>query len=970
MTPEEFQSLLKPDDIRGQYTLQDADRLVRAVAGLKEGERKKLAKIAAQFFREAAPFSQREFASVAVLATCPLSQARVVRGFLESFEPAALQVLVDRRPAWIDDWVASKLAGQWWEIRWTFLRSLIREGVCEKPRSEGYIRLLAHSLPHAGEQSVSEWLLAEPDVLEDVWQFFQVDIGAFFEHSRWIAVFQVLADQGRLDRQRLLDASLRSLDNGFADASLKGYLNLFQTLKPTPAERAARQKRFLELLSHRASSVVAFALGQLEQLEQEHALDAEAFLASARSVFALKAKAQPKTALSLAAKIAKSRPELVPSAINFAVQALSHDSSEVQERGVALLEKWLPRAHPNHAVVIRERLSGASPTLRDRLQAIVSQLGGELPERQTEAPAAPDDFLAGFIQAASSIDGRWRAAAGIDEAIEAFRQNRLPPALTFEMTEVPVLTGLAPIVPIATADELLDAVAHAVEEIDSADELERILDGISRLCGERPADFEHRAAPLAQRLEAAKPQSNGGLAFFACALPELRELLLRWLTGTAVAGHQTPLRPFDVALMGWPDYAIHAFIRLRISEMVERLKQGHSAALLSAPTNAGGWIDPLAFVHRLNEVQSQGDRPETCDVIQALLRLAPDGRIATLQEARKLDGFLGRIVPWTLGGENLLLDGEDSTAIWLAAGRARYPRENLEMLAGILSDDNQPDSIRAAQYTWQASRSSQVWMPSGAVDVHVHVSPPLNSPLLEILRPTVALHEIERLNFYAAWYYQWLRSIWPLNGDPVLVPGVSALSNRVNAPASTLEPNYVILEALLEVDRPWTELAYLTLWIALVSKDPDSRGAGLDALVGGIEDGRADAARMVDVLARLMQGDWVKLNRVAAALRETARVSPLHAWFAAEVLQGFVAQTREWPTELHHLLELLLELLADLQRPLSTAAREPLAAASLTGKAGKMVRALLALDFAEQSPKATAALHQACSARLVRGRRW
>lgn len=44
----------------------------------------------------------------------------------------------------------------------------------------------------------------------------------------------------------------------------------------------------------------------------------------------------------------------------------------------------------------------------------------------------------------------------------------------FDVLHVPVLSGCEPIVPIATVDELLDAVAHALEEIDSASELERI----------------------------------------------------------------------------------------------------------------------------------------------------------------------------------------------------------------------------------------------------------------------------------------------------------------------------------------------------------------------------------------------------------------------------------------------------------------------------------------------------------------
>ena len=70
-----------------------------------------------------------------------------------------------------------------------------------------------------------------------------------------------------------------------------------------------------------------------------------------------------------------------------------------------------------------------------------------------------------------------------------------------EAARAPVLSGLQPIVPIATLDELFDAVGHALEKVDHGDDVERIIDGISRLCDQRPADFERRAAPLVSRIQ-------------------------------------------------------------------------------------------------------------------------------------------------------------------------------------------------------------------------------------------------------------------------------------------------------------------------------------------------------------------------------------------------------------------------------------------------------------------------------------
>ena len=49
-------------------------------------------------------------------------------------------------------------------------------------------------------------------------------------------------------------------------------------------------------------------------------------------------------------------------------------------------------------------------------------------------------------------------------------------------------------------------------------------------------------------------------------------------------------------------------------------------------------------------------------------------------------------------------------------------------------------------------------------------------------------------------------------------------------------------------------MRYLALPVALVSKDSGSRGAALDALIAGIEDGRAAPGRLAEVLLLLLPG--------------------------------------------------------------------------------------------------------------------
>jgi hypothetical protein len=119
-----------------------------------------------------------------------------------------------------------------------------------------------------------------------------------------------------------------------------------------------------------------------------------------------------------------------------------------------------------------------------------------------------------------------------------------------------------------------------------------------------------------------------------------------------------------------------------------------------------------------------------------------------------------------------------------------------------------------------------------------------------------------------------------------------------------------------------------------------------------------------------MPAGWVKLNRLADAFREISRVSSLHAWWSADLLQAFVAASSEWPADMQHVLGLLLELLTDLQLSVASAARARLESAKASGKAAQAIKRLLALTATPASPKTREAIELALANRLCRAERW
>ena len=413
---------------------------------------------------------------------------------------------------------------------------------------------------------------------------------------------------------------------------LTNYVRLHNRLQPTPDELAARQRTLADLLGNPASRIVTFALEKLSAIEADGRFDGELFLASISPVFHLRNKGQSQTALRIAARLVDREPKLLPHAVTGILEAPTHPAPEVQRQAADLIEAWSQRLHSDHVTTIRERLEDLAPSLRPRVESLIGRLR---PATAKPTERGADNVFAleleKLAREAATLPSPWRERSGLAEALELLCAGQMPGPLKFDLLQARVLTGVTPVEPIKNADQLLDAVAHAIETVDSADELERILDGISRLCGRRSPEFHRRAEPLIKRANDRHSESELDRAL-ADAMPEsLYQLVLVWLGGKQ-------------PVWGPPRYetvALDRFFDGRVQELAERVVGCRSRPLLAAPTHKGGWIDPCVFVQRLEEVFQGGGEPESFDLIQALLRLAPDGRDRAFTAARELPGHVG-----------------------------------------------------------------------------------------------------------------------------------------------------------------------------------------------------------------------------------------------------------------------------------------------------------------------------------------
>ena len=539
----------------------------------------------------------------------------------------------------------------------------------------------------------------------------------------------------------------------------------------------------------------------------------------------------------------------------------------------------------------------------------------------------------------------------------------MPPPLDYSLLDLPKLPGVFPFSRIETVDELLEHAAHIVEIVDSIDQVEQLLDGIARLGCQRDGNFEKLAAPIAQRIGSGSGGSSYGLGSSWGGMPlVMNDLVMTWLTGKI---YKTPQNQ-------WygdpPPTWLNAMSRLR--EIQNMLIEGEPAQLLSTPSYTGGWVDPMHLVQRVADHLENGYKVYAADLMLALLRLSPVGRREALAAAAELPEEEGRIVRFALGGDDRAGKKDKRHAsVWLCAGRARDPfgslREPLEAIADHIPD--LPGHLAPGEYRWKSfsevtehgykmrrmkfgSLSKEEIAGARKYGVIERVAKKIKGKMRWEKWPIAAMHTTPDYSWgsiyemSAPWRIDWFVMQWPLNPEPALQFGCMMLEQRLDEDTSRDAPGHVFLNALFEPGRCWGEMAYLALCLGLTSKSADARGYAIDAVIPCIESGHADPSRVVDVFARLLNGEMLRMNRLAMTLPQVLDVSHLHKWWVAKVMCGVIASVEKPPRKGHFLYELALDSLTPIGCAVPEAAGLTLKKLKGSSKAAKLARELLALE--------------------------
>ena len=434
---------------------QDGRAVLECLRGLPEGYRRRLAPMLLDLHKawsragwgvSVQGLGWRNLAETlpaALLATATLSELKKLKIWHHD-ENLVLALLRDRRPTWVAEWVT-------WHLErnprcWPLVRRLMAEGWLARPDHENYWlgMIVAAS---RGRGGAMELLRQQPDLIVEIERLFEIEgqgefsLAAYDKYvqddNSWSYALRHLSEQARLDRQTLLECSLRALGRDFEAFRAGWYSRFHEALQPTLEEREALLERYLPLLASRIRPTMSFALKALTLLHKAGRLTSPQWWDFVAPAVTSPDKGTALGALKLSLAVHRSNPSSrLPETLAL---ALSHPHVDVQECALQALEKWLPQPDP------------------------------------ADWRAAPG---------AASLQQRWAQWVGRRVELEKLEPMQ------------PTVSETVAIRPYTDLDELVQGTARILETPAPAWEIERWLDGLLRF--PRPED-PRRTAPLLKR---------------------------------------------------------------------------------------------------------------------------------------------------------------------------------------------------------------------------------------------------------------------------------------------------------------------------------------------------------------------------------------------------------------------------------------------------------------------------------------
>ncbi|MEL6766028.1 MAG: DUF6493 family protein [Pseudomonadota bacterium] len=879
-----------------------AEQALKRFSAVDEAVRRKAAKPVLALWKQhwAASFSasanrpkppkirDEEALRIAMLATATPSELKPYHFHILPQRLDLVETVRALKPGWIDRYVADLIETSAHFV--ARVAPLWRAGLCTRPESDSLI--LGYYAHGSGARLAQEEPLF---ATKDIWRFFEVEGGGDLslaavdkytaaEHQ-WGTLIVRMCRSGRLDRARLLDASLSALERDFGQFRAGWYSRLHTALDPTLEEMAGRAGTYLRLLASPVPPTVSFALNALKKLDKAGKLDEGALLAEIAPALQARQKTAAKDALQLVAAVAKRSPARAAEAGRLAATALINEAVDVQKRALDTVEQLGVVDDAEVAATLSAHGDAVLPSLQPRLRAMTgeSQPAPE-PAPQPQAPLAP-----------------------------------------------PEPAAPDPVAPAGSTDEAIALFLEALETCRDPIAVERAVDGIARF-GTAAREHETKLSPVAKRARqllnrAVECETQLGLAALGAA----------WVEGgdiEAALSRHLPQRHHRGISKG----TVTAVFHRRNDDICALLSEGHAGPMLSAPTDRSGSVAPGALVDRMLACRAARRALPVQDLALALMRLRPDGRAAALARLDPQDET-ERAVAYALRAP---VKPEGRAVPWVAAWAARSPGTAAPEIVKLVGREIAGAGV-PARLGLRISRDTHDQYAWCVVQLDVQPTPTEANTRFASSLFHLPIHNVHSQPHPCGTTFEdiaWASTVWPGNSEPFFAGAIATLDTYQKL---TDHHCLAFLEPLFIPGAPCGPMGQAMLGFYLASEDRSITGMTVDAITHLVAAGRLSADAFAAQTWPFVSVGPLPLSRWVRAFREIATASPGHAAFVCGAMAGLL---RFPPDQIPRDLGAMLELLYELHYASGTRLEDPDAQACLrgvkgSGKAGKYARKLL-----------------------------
>lgn len=594
-------------------------------------------------------------------------------------------------PSWFSDFVNATATGETLPIylSYDFLLRLQEQGYLQ-PEPRLIARVLAKWIfEHVdrGYRYAPEKLLQHLATLDEhIWHMFRTESDIHSAH-RWIFIegnraskgwLEALRDHcanGCINRRQLLEETMLAANRNFNKNMSGWFIDLLEALNPTKDELSDLQDALFNMFSSPHSRVVNAALMACKDMLDQHVLPITIFLDHVPIMAASKTKATVALVLQLMEKIVKTDMQYASEVARLAASVFIHKDDALQSRAAKLIAS----CGDVNDTALREALAHGKESMlsgpRKTLKAYLEEGPAKVPIVKTNVRDTKLSDMEALVP-----------VKDIDEWIFLATQitdNNKPWHI----------------------DQFLEASVRFFDKVQGSD-LEKMAPAVQRALrcfveswrsnrGQLDIMLAKLYLDMVSLLALRFPEDQGTIA----------KLYGRELGKSEQGKRVWANQGFKARFFNDPNGSL-SFIyepwQLFMKGVLNDIRESRERVVLSTPTHAPYWIDPLVLVDRLRECQQKQLIVEPMDMQIAMSRcwLKEPGE-AKAKAAAVLDGEWRRIMLFLLDPASRPEGPFTMDYAWMMAALVKSPDTEFPELS-VLPYHKKPRAVFTGQYAWKA----------------------------------------------------------------------------------------------------------------------------------------------------------------------------------------------------------------------------------------------------------------------------